>query len=266
MAEETATTELDFEQRFTRALKGVGLSSLPEEDPTEVLDVGEPHLDDVEKKTADIRPATPINLFQHPDAHPIALDLALLRRYGPEWLTWEAETLELRIPIDFRTQSLSSLNLEKLMAVKTMHLTDDFWKRWEVLVPCSQALNDVFPDFEVMQVPTYGELLVAADIGGRIRADVTWSEEVESYIRVVMAHDGIFFGIEPLAFQPTTFSGIPIELTKIEEAWPGVRISGRAPTGDTIEDEQLRRVLNAHLYLEQNRQRLRDQLPLVLTT
>ena len=38
---------------------------------------------------------TTINLFQHPDAHPFVLDLALLRKYGPEWMQWEPDTLEL---------------------------------------------------------------------------------------------------------------------------------------------------------------------------
>lgn len=261
MAEETATTELDFEHRFNRALKSVGLSSLREEDPTEIVEVGEEHVD-AEKKVADVRPATPINLFQHPDSHPIALDLALLRRYGPEWMMWEAETLELRIPVDFHTQSFSSLNLEKVMAVKTLHLTDAFWKKWEVFVPCSQALNDVFPDFEVMQVPSYGELLVAADIGARIRADVTWSEEIESYIRTVMEHDGVLVGIEPIEQLRPFVSGVNLGL--VEDSWPAVRLSGRVPTGDTAENEQLRRLLEVNQYLEQNRQRLRDQLPLVL--
>jgi hypothetical protein len=260
VSEAIATQELAFEARFVRALRSVGLSA-NEEDPTEIVETVEPH-QEIEKKAAEPRAATPINLFQHPDAHPIALDLALLRRYGPLWLTWEPETLELRVPVDFHTQSLSSLNLDKLMAVKTLHLGDEFWKRWEIFSACTNPLNDVFAEFEVMQVPTYAEVIVAADIARQIRTDVTWSEELETYIRTVMEHDGVLVGIEPLEkIRPFT-SGLNSGL--IEEAWPAVRQTGCAPAGDTAEDEQLRRMLTVEQYLEQNRQRLREQLPLVL--
>jgi len=37
-----------------------------------------------EAESAPVPPPTLINLFQHPDAHPYVLDLALLQVYGPE--------------------------------------------------------------------------------------------------------------------------------------------------------------------------------------
>ncbi len=260
MSDPTATQELAFEQRFVRALKSVGLQPR-EEDATEIVETVEPeHLG--EKKAAEPRQASSINLFQHPDAHPIALDLVLLRRYGPEWMTWEPETLELRVPMDFHTTSLSSLNLEKLMAVKTLHVRDEFWKQWEIFSACVGPLNDTFAEFEVMQVPTYAEVLVAADIARQIQDNIPWSEEIETYIRVVMEHDGVLVGIEPLEQIRPYAAGVNLGL--VEEAWTGVRQSGRVPTGDTPEDEQLRRLFEVNKYLEQNRQRLRDQLPLVL--
>jgi hypothetical protein len=79
-----------------------------------------------------------------------------------------------------------------------------------------------------------------------------------------MEHDGVLVGIEPLEQIRPYASGI--NLGQVEEAWPLVRQTGRAPTGDTPEDEQLRRLLAVHQHLEQNRQQLRDQLPLVLHT
>lgn len=261
MTDPTATQELAFEQRFVRALKSVGLRSHEEEDATEIVETVE---HDGEKKAAEPRPTSSINLFQHPDAHPIALDLVLLRRYGPEWMTWEPETLELRVPMDFHTTSLSSLNLEKLMAVKTLHVREDFWEQWQIFSACIGPLNDTFAEFEVMQVPTYAEVLVAADIARQIQDNIPWSDEVEAYIRMVMEHDGIYFGLEPLEKIQITNFVQPVEITLIEQAWPALRQTGRVPAGDTIEDEQLRRLFEVNKYLEQNRQRLRDQLPLVL--
>ena len=87
----------------------------PEDASTEIEEEAEYEDDrvvvDVERAP---RLPTTINLFQHPDAHPFVLDLALLRTYGPEWMQWEPDTLELRILTDFRTNSLSDLNMDKL--------------------------------------------------------------------------------------------------------------------------------------------------------
>ncbi len=48
---------------------------------------------------------TIINIFQHPDAHPYVLDLLLLRKYDPEWVEWEPETLRRHSMHDFPTTS-----------------------------------------------------------------------------------------------------------------------------------------------------------------
>ena len=257
-------TDVQFDRRFTKALQSVGLTvgSKPE-DPTEILETVEPDTVKDKVAAADLKSPTPINLFQHPDAHPLALDLALLRRYGPEWLTWEAETLEIRIPMDFKTKSLAALNFEKIMAVKTLHLTTSFWRHWDIFSSCVGPLNGQFPDFEVMQAPTYGEVVVAADIANRIRTDVTWSEEVTRYIEVVMRHDGVVVGIEPLQNIEPDVTGYPIDTAMIKAAWPAVHQTGRAPDDATVEAEQLRRMLAITQYMELQQQRLRDQLPLV---
>lgn len=266
------TEEQDFERRFSAALKSVGLdkdvrheSPVHDEDPTEIVETVEPAREET-KVAEPVRLPTPINLFQHPDAHPLVLDLALLRRYGPEWLLWEPETLEIRVPVDFRTQSLGALNLEKLMAVKTLHVSSRFWTYWEVFSTCVQPLNGMFADFDVLQAPAYAELLVAYDTAQKIRTDVVLSDEVKDYIRVVMQHDGVVCAIEPLGDIAPDMAAYPIDTKLVEGAWSAVRQTDRAPAGDTPEEEQLRRMLEAHHYLEFSRQKLRDQLPLVLRT
>ena len=257
--------ESPFVQRFSQALKSVGLgNAMLEADSTEILETVDPEAL-VTKAAAELRPIVSINLFQHPDAHPIALDLALLRRYGPEWLLWEAETIETRVPIDFKTNSLAALNFEKIMAVKTLHLTDSFWKRWEVFSALQQPLNNAFADFNIMQAPTYGAVVVAADIAGHLRDDVKWSEEIVEYIKVVMRHDGVLVGVEPLQDIGPDMTGYPVDTAMIKAAWSAVRQTDRPPSDDTAEAEQLRQMLAVHRYVEHRRQQLRDQLPLVLS-
>ncbi len=251
---------IDFEQRFKQAMDGLDLSLSDDDEPTEEIET----LHDDEKVAEAVRPPTPINLFQHPDAHPIALDLALLRKYGPEWFDWEHETVEWRIPQDFKTTSISDLNMNKILAIKTLHVIQTPWTNWEVFNWVVAPLNGMFPDFDILQVPTYAQCMVAVDIAARVRTDVPWSEEVQLFIETVARHDGIFVMIEPLDFVALDASNTIVDTATIKERWSSVRRSGDAPTADTVEDEQLRRLLDAHDYLRDNREQLRRQLPQVL--
>ena len=206
---------------------------------------------------------TTINLFQHPDAHPFVLDLALLRKYGPEWMQWEPDTLELRILTDFRTNSLSDLNMDKLQTLKVMHMVDLFWKNWEVFSPCTQALTGIPPDFSVIQAVTVPQAMIAVDIANRVRGDVQWGLEVKTYLSCVQLHDGMFCPIPPLDFVEVDSEGYDIDCEDIRKRWEEVRATRNAPSSTTVENEQLRRMLEAWALLEENRAQLQDQLPLL---
>lgn len=265
---------IDFEERFQEVLKAVGLKKNPlkayrDDTPTdeyETDEVDETDEGDEGEKTADEKSLslTYINLFQHPDAHPIVLDLALLRQYGPEWFEWEPETLEIQIPQDFKTSSVSDLNMNKIQAVKTLHYVDTYWRQWEIFNWCTQPFNSMYPDFEVLQVPTVAQCLVSVDIANRIRADVKWSEEVKGFIESVYKMDGMFCPIPPVDFVHVESEGLLVDCEEVQTRWPAVKRTGRAPTKETITDEQLRRTLNANQYLEESRNLLITQLPLVL--
>jgi hypothetical protein len=187
----------------------------------------------------------------------------LLQKYGHEWIEWEPETLELHVPQDFNTQVLSSLNLSKIQACKTLHLVDSFWQRWEVFTWCLMPFNGRFPDFDVMQVPTVAQCLVAVDIANRIREDVDFSLEVKTYLHEVYRHDGFLLSIPPLDFVMPETHEVNVNVEEIQKRWPLVRSSSLVPKGDTMEDEQLRRLQIAHQFLEESRTRLRHQLKLI---
>lgn len=203
-----------------------------------------------------------INLFQHPDAHPVALDLALLLKYGPDWMTWETETLELRIPQDFRTNSISDLNMEKVQAVKTLHFVDSFWQEWEVFLWCTMPLNGFFSNFGHMQVPTVAQCLVSVDIANRIRTDVGWSQEVQEYLTTVWKFSNLFCSLPPVDFLKIDVPEV-VDCEEVARRWPSVRSSGDWPSGGTIVGEQLRKMAVANDYLEESRARLREQMAVV---
>lgn len=256
-----------YEEELLRIVQGVERSlhdETEEEEPTEELETDqEPEpspLMHTEQAPIVAGKVTPRNLLSHPDTHPIVLDLVLLKHYGADWLEWEPETVHHYAAQDIG--QLSELNFSKIMACKTLHVTDSYWKQWEVFVWCTMALNGVFPDFQVMQVPTVAQAAVSADIADRIRGDVGWSSEVSRYLSVVHRHDDIFCSIPPLDFVEIDSDGVPIDCEDLRKRWPDVRRAGKEPRGETILDEQLRRLLVVHSYLEESRARLRAQLPL----
>jgi len=270
-------TDLDFESRFYSALKSVGVRRKPDihpplgGPPEDPLNAGT-STEEVETVEGDEQIPPPskqpspvvINFFQHPDAHPLVLDLVLLRRYGPEWMTWEPETLELQIPRDFRTSGVSSLTMEKLMAVRTLHFVDTYWKEWEVFGWCTMPFNSLFADFDALQAPTYAQCAVSVDTANRIRQDVKWSDEVKRYMGAAAKFDGVLCPFPPLDFLTVDAEGLPVDCAAVRERWPAVRQTDKAPTEQSVTAEQLRRALSAYRYLEESRQRLRTQLPMVL--
>lgn len=206
---------------------------------------------------------TVVNLFRHPDVHPLVLDLCLLKKYGPEFLLWEAETLELRIPQDFHTPEVSDLNMAKIQACRTLHLVDTYWQRWEVFCWVTASLNATFPNFDVLQVPTVSQCAISVDIASKIRDDVEWSSEVKTFIEQVLRFESVLCPVSPLDFVPLDTEGLVVDADDVRSKWPKVFLSRKAPTEESVTAEQLRRLLLIQEALDENRSLLRSQLPLV---
>lgn len=255
--------EEKFAALLSAALKGPHPDEEDSEDPIETVGDEE----EEQTKVAEAQPApskvSSSNFFQHPDTHPLVLDLALLRRYGPDFLLWEPETLEMRVPQDFRTPQISYLNMAKIQACKVLHLVDTYWTQWEVFCWITAVLNGQFPDFQVMQVPTTAQCAVSVDVVKRLREDVEWSSEVKAFIEQVLRFDGLFLALPPLDFVKVDADGYIVRPEEIRAAWPSVQSSGLVPEAETVTNEQLRRLLVVHQAVEDNRRDLRYQLPLV---
>lgn len=274
-------TRDDIEQRFRAALAQSGIKQAAALDPIEVAladtDVSPgKDTDTVVEESSGSQPAAPtrlqdrprkvtlINLFQHPDAHAFVLDMALLRQYGPEWMEWEPDTLRLRIPNDFPTTSVSDLNMDKIQAAKTLHYVNSYWLDWDIFLPCTMAFNSLYPDFSIMQVPTVAQCAVSVDMANRIRDDVVWSDEVKAYLDAVHRFDGVLCPIHPLDFVEVNTMGLPIDCEEINKLWPDVRRMRKAPTEESVTAEQLRRMLVIQESLQESREQLQAQLPLLL--
>lgn len=256
---------LKFEDRFLAAIAGLEKTSSDAGlvEPHVVVGVETvPHSEDGPTKPPP-KPPTTINLFQHPTAHPLILDLALLKKYGPEWLLWDVETLIWRVPQDFRTATISDLNLGKIQAVKVLHYVDSYWQKWEVFNWCTAAFNSLFADFNHIQAPSAAQLSVSVDIASRIRTDVPWDLEVTGFIENACKFEGVYLPPDNLRFVRITADNDLIDVQKLADEWPKVLADGQMPTADTIVAEQLRRTLAAHRFLKASQERLTSQLPWV---
>ncbi len=255
---------IDHEQNLLEALEDIGpknkqISSENEAPTSEVETFSKEQEEPAHVMTGSASQVTKNNFWEHPEAHPIVLDMLVLKAFGPDWLEWEPETLLIRIPETFHTAAISDLNLSKLQACRTLHMVDSFWEKWEVFVACLAPFNGEFPDFDVLRVPTVAECLVAIDIATRIREE-SFSEEVKLFVAAVYQHDGVYLPLPPADMLPVPNPPEGLSLDVLAKAWSEVRSSGHVPTGETVMDEQLRRLHIAWSYLEESRNRLQQQL------
>lgn len=151
------------------------------------------------KTDSDFRtPLTLRNLFTHHDAHPIVLDLALIKAFSLEWLTWEPETIWASI-LDMFKSNVSEHNRAKIMALQTMHVSQAPWEHWQVFEKVIQALNNNVPRFDVMQAPSLEQLYAGIDIMDTLRRE-EFSQEVKSYMSAAVLHEDVFYVPAPLDF------------------------------------------------------------------
>ncbi len=203
------------------------------------------------------------NILHHPAAHPVALSAYMLRHYGPEWVTWAPEALELilgKLP-----GGVSSAVLDKLMALQVMHETEHFWGQWHVFLWCTMALTGVPPDWHVLQAPTIAQCYASTYIADRVRTDLKYSDEVEAFLGVVHRHDEVLVPQAHLDFVEVRLDGEPpVNLEQVRARWPEVLAGKSDPTEQTPEDEQLRRMREIAVLLEALHREAAAQLKEVL--
>lgn len=144
------------------------------------------------------KPVTPRNLFSHPDTHPVVLDMALLKVFQLDWFPWLADTLFWEIEREFKTP-IAEVNRLKIMATKTLHVTDSYWDHWEVFEKVIAGLNGIIPLVDVMQPPDLASLFAGVDIAHGVRQE-KYGDEVKRYCAAVLLNEGVTYAPAPLDF------------------------------------------------------------------
>lgn len=229
---------------------------------------------------AGLAPISHKNLFVHHDTHPVVFDLALLAKYDTDWFEWEPATLWKEIKEDFRVPSISDHACAKIQAIKTLHINEWYWDKWEVFCWITQALNNNIPDFQVIQKPSIAQLMNSVDIATMVRTGEEFIQEVQSWVGASVVEEGVFYAPKPIEFcqdeilellteiqVPNPEQAIAIVQTRFrevmampEEVW--------SQEGDPILEEnpvdiQVAKLKVACDYLALRRRQLKDQLRLL---
>lgn len=138
------------------------------------------------------------NIWRHPNAHPLALDLLLLERYGQEYLEWEPEALRLSLSKD--GYLLSNNVWTKILAVQVLHNSPSPWRQWEVFHWVCLGLNGKPPNFVYLEQPELGHLASGVDMMKIVDRTREFTDEIDKFITVTARHDGVFYLPAPLDF------------------------------------------------------------------
>lgn len=146
-----------------------------------------------------------VRFFSYHDAHPVAIMLVLIEKFGVEWFEWEPDTLKQEILRTFKATSVSEHNWQKIQAIRTLTSTVGFWVEWHIFEKIIQALNNNVPRFDISQRCTLPQLMAGVDIANQIR-DHQYGEEIHRYVSACALDEGIVYLPPPLDFAQTILS------------------------------------------------------------
>ena len=195
------------------------------------------------------------SFLAHHDAHPFALDVLLLKTFGPQYYDWEWETIRAELQRMFST-TVSELNFNKIEAMRTLHLSDRVWRAWEVFEKVVQALNNNIPLFDRMQKCSLAQLWNGARIMGMVRRE-KFAGDVPRYVAAVFLDDSVQYCPEPLAF------AAPLVPQDAEVSRAFRSFDGKRALAETAVDVQVAKLHVAKAYAEMRDSQLRQQLALI---
>jgi hypothetical protein len=213
---------------------------------------------------------TKSNMWVHHDAHPVVLDVLLLKQYGTDWFVWEAKTLWSEIMDDFKVPSISDHTKAKIQAIKTLHINEWFWTKWEVFCWVTQALNNNLPDFQVLQKPSLSQLMNAVEVSGIVRGGEEFSQELQIFVAAAIMDDGVLYSPKPLEFCQDEI--VEFLSRKNKDAIPLIRktetrvseyLRGDTVLDETPDDVQAAKIIVARKYVELRKEQMKHQLELI---
>jgi len=177
--------------------------------------------------------------------HLLVLDILCLRELGPEFITYEPETLfsEMRR----RFGKLGRVTSEKLLACQVLHSNNLYWTEWEAFEKVTASISGEVAIFSYVQPPDPEEAAVSLTTAGQF-ADHEYSDEVLRYLASVCLHSGLFYLEGPLAValpqvqEYVAGRGIEVNYSTVADLLR--RTTSMFPDPDSVEEVQVNKVLS----------------------
>lgn len=261
----------DYEAELREVLEKTGQSAgitNTTDESAEHVETTSPETEHTEAEKVVVTPFSAAKLFVHHDTHPLVLDIKLMDQYGLSWFEWEPTTLWREIMDDFRTPSISDHVKSKIQALRTTHITDKAFAKWETFSVITQALNNNIPDFEIMRRPTISQLFAAVDMMTMVRNDVPFSEEIEYWCGAALLDAGVVCAPQPIAFCQDAILeiqeelGVEVDPAPVKEKYR-LLLSVPAEEVELREnpvDIQVMKLIIARDYLSLRRGQMKEQL------
>lgn len=141
-----------------------------------------------------------VRFFSYHDAHPVALGMVLMEKFGHTWLDWEAEALKHEIVKTFRASGVSDNNWQKIQAFRSLLLVTTPYEEWDAFENVVLAFNNVTPLIDVLQQCSLAQLMAGVDIIQQVRDDVPFDDEVAGYVAACAIEEGVTYLPDPLDF------------------------------------------------------------------
>ncbi len=138
------------------------------------------------------------NIWRHPNAHPLALTLILLDRYGKDFLEWEPEALRATLKKD--EILISDSVWTKILAARVVLLSGSPWRQWEQFHWVVTGLSGRPPSFVYMERPEIGVIMAGIDTMKMMDRPRPFAEDTAKFVAAVLRDRGIVYAPPPLQF------------------------------------------------------------------
>ena len=151
------------------------------------------------------------NLWQSATAHPLALLLLLIDKYGQEFVEWSAEVL--RVTMNRDGIAASNRNMNKIYAARVLLASPSPWRQWNVFHWVCRALAGETPNFVFFEAPEICHMVVGVDCMKIIDPPRLMSFDVDKFVAAVFKDEGIPYIPSPLDFAQRELDDTKVECT-----------------------------------------------------
>jgi len=176
------------------------------------------------------------SLFNRPEIHPLVLDVGLVEIFGPEWITWDGDSVAMAAARQ-SGGSVSRATQSKINGLLVLHGTHGYWEDWRAFEDVSWGLSGHQVDLAQLTPLTAVVLLYGYRTAKWIDSKSEFSDDVIAYILVVMLSEQFSLLPTDLGFLQSRFlEANPLASNRAELVKAGLIAGIKTPASNTEEN------------------------------